>query len=208
MSETPRTRRDELLQAAAHLFARKGYHATSMQDIAEALDILRGSLYHHIESKEALLLELMERGVRGLLEEVLPVAEQDWPPEQKLAEIIRRTTTAIAEHADFMAVFLHEMKSVPPERRGPIDALRLQYEGLIRQVLEEGMQTGVFRPVDTQIALFGLLGMVSWTYRWYNPQGRLTPQEIGDIFVDMLLGGLLTNPEERTRLLASREQKA
>lgn len=190
MTEITTTRRDELLLAAAHLFARQGYHATSMQDIADALNILRGSLYHHIDGKEALLHELMERGITELLSQARPIAHVDMPPEEKLAEIIRRHTVTIARYPDFMAVFLHELKSLTPERRRDILKLRDEYDYIVRDIVEQGVTCGDFRPTNVRMATFGLLGLLNWIYQWYSPDGSMSPEEIADIFVDMVLHGL------------------
>lgn len=190
MAEITTTRRHELLVAAAHLFARKGYHATSMQDIADALDILRGSLYHHIDGKEALLHELMERGITELLNQARPIARADMSPTEKLAEIIRRHTVTIARYPDFMAVFLHELKSLSPERRREILTLRDEYDHIVRDIIKEGVERGVFRPTNVRMATFGLLGLLNWIYQWYSSDGPLSPEDVADVFVDMVLHGL------------------
>ncbi len=190
------TRRKELLVAAARLFSRKGYHATSMQDIADELNILRGSLYHYIESKEGLLYELMELGVRTLLEQVRPIVESDLPPDEKLARLVRQHTVTIAQHPDFMAVFLHELKALSPPRRERILAYRREYENLVRQVIAEGVTQGLFRPLNERMVTFALLGMVNWVYQWYSPDGELTAEEIGSIFADVVLRGLMAVERE------------
>lgn len=193
MAQVTTTRRDELLVAAAQLFARNGYHATSMQDIADALDILRGSLYHHIDGKEALLHELMERGITELLTQARPIAQADMSPEEKLAEIVRRHTVTIARYPDFMAVFLHELKSLSPERRRDILTLRDEYDHIVREIIEEGVENGAFRPMNVRMATFGLLGLLNWIYQWYAPGGPLSPEDIADVFIDMVLHGLLND---------------
>lgn len=192
MADVRTTRRDELLKAAARLFSEKGYHATSMQDIADALDILRGSLYHHIDGKEALLHELMERGINELLSQVRPVAASEMTPTEKLAEVIRRHTVTIARYPDFMAVFLHELKSLSPARRQQILELRDEYDHIVRGIIAEGIERGEFRPTNVRIATFGLLGLLNWIYQWYSPSGPLSPEEIADVFVDVILRGLAT----------------
>ncbi|MDQ7028361.1 MAG: TetR/AcrR family transcriptional regulator [Ardenticatenia bacterium] len=190
------TRREELLVVAARLFSRKGYHATSMQDIADELNILRGSLYHYIESKEGLLYELMELGIQTLMERVRPIVESDLPPDEKLARLIQQHTVTIASYPDFMAVFLHELKSLSPPRRERILAYRQEYDHLVRRILVEGVECGVFRPVDVRVVSFALLGMVNWVYQWYSPDGPRSAEEIGAIFANVVLQGVLERPEK------------
>ncbi|MDQ4076860.1 MAG: TetR/AcrR family transcriptional regulator [Chloroflexota bacterium] len=191
-----RSRRDELLEKAAHLFRAKGYHATSMKDIAAELEILPGSLYHHIDSKESLLVEIMQRGIEVLLEYVRPVVASDAPPIAKLRDLVRFHIIAIAEHPDVLTVFLHEMKSLPEARRQEQLQLRDEYERLLMSVIEEGIACGDFRPLHPRMATFAILGMVNWLYAWYRPTGSLSPDEIADEFLTLIVQGLAT---EETR---------
>ncbi len=185
-----RSRRDELLDKAAHLFREQGYHATTMKDIAAELEILPGSLYHHIDSKESLLVEIMERGIEVLLEHVRPVVASAAPPAEKLRELVRFHIVAIAEHPDVLTVFLHELKALPEARRAEQLRLRAEYEQLLSRILEEGIEAGVFRPLHQRMTTFAILGMVNWLYAWYQPDGPLTPEQIADAYLALILGGL------------------
>ena len=177
------------------LFQQKGYHATTMKDIAAELEILPGSLYHHIESKEALLVEIMQRGIEVLLESARPVAESDLTPAKKLRRILATHVHAITGHPDVLAVFLHEYKSVPAPRRGPLRALRDEYEHLLIAIIEEGIRRGEFRPLEPRLVAFGLLGMVNWLYAWYRPSGHLTPDQIAEGYISLTMEGLLAKDE-------------
>ncbi len=185
------SRRDELLAKAAHLFREKGYHATTMKDIAAELDILPGSLYHHISSKESLLVEIMQRGIEVLSERVRPVAESNLLPLAKLREIIHIHVEAIAATPDVLSVFLHELKSLPPDKRAQQMRLRDEYEHLLKQVIEEGQAQGDFRVVQSRMATNAILGMVNWLYSWYRPGGGLTPSQIADEFLTLVTEGLV-----------------
>jgi AcrR family transcriptional regulator len=187
------SRRDELLSKAAHLFRMKGYHATTMKDIAAELDILPGSLYHHISSKESLLVEIMQRGIEVLLERVRPVVLSSCDPATKLGDIVRIHVQAIAEYPDVLTVFLHEVKSLPPEKQGQQLHLRDEYEHLIKRVVEEGQAQGVFRQMHPRMATNAILGMLNWLYAWYRPGGGLSPAQIADEFLILMTQGLVTS---------------
>jgi len=186
------TRRDELLAKAAHLFRVKGYHATTMKDIAAELDILPGSLYHHISSKESLLVEIMQRGIEALMEQVRPVALSKQSPIAKLRHIVHIHVEAIAKYPDILTVFLHEVKSLPPEKQGQQLQLRDEYEHLLKHVVEEGQAQGLFRPMHPRMATNAILGMVNWLYSWYRPGGGLTLAQIADEFLTLMTQGLVT----------------
>lgn len=185
------SRRDELLAKAARLFREKGYHATTMKDIAAELDILPGSLYHHISSKESLLVEIMQRGIEVLTERVRPVAESDLSPLTKLRQITHIHVEAIAASPDILSVFLHELKSLPPDKRDQQMRLRDEYEHLLKRVIEEGQARGDFRAVHARMATNAILGMVNWLYSWYRPGGGLTPAQIADEFLTLITEGLV-----------------
>jgi TetR/AcrR family transcriptional regulator, cholesterol catabolism regulator len=184
------SRRDSLLAKAAQLFREKGYHATTMKDIAAELEILPGSLYHHIDSKESLLLEIMRRGIEVLLERVRPVAASDLPPDLKLREVIRIHIVSIAEHPDVLSVFLHELKSLPRGQRGEQMQLRDEYDRLLSAILEEGIARKLFRPVRPRVITFAILGMLNWLYAWYRPDGSLSPEEIAQEYYALIWQGL------------------
>jgi AcrR family transcriptional regulator len=187
------TRRDELLAKAAHLFRVKGYHATTMKDIAAELDILPGSLYHHISSKESLLVEIMQRGIEALMEKVRPVAFSKQSPTAKLQRIVHIHVEAIAQYPDILTVFLHEVKSLPIEKQVQQLRLRDEYEHLIKHVIEEGQAQGLFRQMHPRMATNAVLGMVNWLYSWYRPGGGLSPAQIADEFLTLMTQGLVTN---------------
>lgn len=190
------SRRDELLAKAAQLFRKKGYHATTMKDIAGELEILPGSLYHHIESKESLLLEIMQRGIEVLLERVRPIVASERPPTEKLEAMVRLHIESIAEHPDVLTVFLHEMKSLPEGRRDEQLRLRDEYERLFYSVVEEGIAEGEFRSLHPRMITFAILGMVNWLYAWYRPGGSLTPTQIGEEYVALIRDGIIVDSRE------------
>ncbi|MCB9127637.1 MAG: TetR/AcrR family transcriptional regulator [Ardenticatenales bacterium] len=185
------SRRDELLQTAARLFREKGYHATTMKDIAAELEILPGSLYHHINSKQSLLVEIMTRGIQALLDYVEPVVASDESAAVKLSKLIGFHIQAITQHPDILTVFLHELKSLPPTERAEQLALRNRYEELLTQIIQQGQRSGEFRhQMHPRMTTFAILGMLNWLYAWYRADGSLSPEEIADEYVALVLKGV------------------
>ncbi len=186
-------RREQILQAAIDLFAAKGYHATSMQDIADALGIQRGSLYHHIESKEDLLFEIMKSGITKMIEPVEAVVSSPLPAGEKLDRFIEAHFDTIASLGSVRVLF-RELRSLPPARRQKIVAHRDHYEGLVRRIIAEGAESGQFRPVDPKFAGLMVLGVCNWACNWYSPNGPLSRAQIARIFGNLLLHGLEAPP--------------
>jgi AcrR family transcriptional regulator len=183
--------KDEILQAAVHLFNHSGYHATSMQDIAHTVGIKKPSLYHHFESKEAILLEILETGMAQLIAEIEAIVDSDEPPDQKLQHAIQSHARIIAANPEGAAVFMREDRGLGEVYLEHYLTRRDRFEELMRQIVQAGVEQGVFRQTDVTIAVKAVLGMVNWMTRWYRPEGRLSAEEIATFFSRLVLQGLM-----------------
>ncbi|MFQ5613207.1 MAG: TetR/AcrR family transcriptional regulator [Anaerolineae bacterium] len=180
----------EIRQAAVKIFREKGYHGTSMQDIADAVGLLKGSLYHHISGKQDLLMAVYENGMAAIIKPMEEIAASDLPPTAKLEKAITFHVCSIAEHLDEAAVFIHEERSLSPELRHRFVADRDEFERLFRGMIQEGIDAGQFRAVDVPLTTNAILGITNWLAQWYDEQGRLSAEEIAAIFVDFVIRGL------------------
>jgi len=189
------SRRDELVAQAARLFSERGYHGASMQDLAEALGLLRGSLYAHIGSKEDLLFDVANQGADRFLERGLAAAaEAGTPPERLRAFLGAHVETAI-EHLDAGTVFMNEWRYLSPALRTKIQDKRDLYESTVRDLLTEGQRSGRFRAdLDVALAARLVLSAGNWVYAWYRPDKELSPREIGRGYADMLIRGFEEGP--------------
>ncbi len=187
---TPVTRED-ILEAAARIFRRKGYHAASMQDIAHAVHLQKASLYHHVASKQEILVALLDRALDLLIEQMQGVLAMEAPPEEKLRQAVLGYTRVLAENRDLAAVLLLEFRFLEPEVRAQHVKRRDAYERLWRELLLEGQRAGTFQAEDPSLAAKALLGMINWLVIWYRPSGPLTPEEIGTYFARVALRSLV-----------------
>ena len=187
-------RREEILAVAGELFRQKGYHATSMQDIADRLQLQRGSLYAHIDSKEELLFEIVDRAAERFLAGI----EQAWraggSATERLRLALQAHMTVIAEHRDTATVFFHEWRFLRDDLRRQIQAKRDRYEARWRELIADGIARGEFRPVDPRFAALLALSAVNWSYHWYSPAGPLSPAAVADRFAELILDGLRLRP--------------
>ncbi len=191
VTPAPRDRGEEVYAAALRLFREKGYHATSMQDIAAAVGLYKGSLYHYIDGKEELLARVFERGMGSLLAEVERIAaERRLGPSVQLRLIVEAHVAAVAENLDALTVYLHEWRAVGGDSLANVRAQRERYTRLVSDVVARGVTAGEFAVPDVGIATLGVLGMCNWLCQWYSPNGRLSAREIGSRFADMVLNGL------------------
>lgn len=181
--------KERILRIAAQLFARKGHDATGIAELGEAVGLGRGTLYHHIESKESLLFEISVEHVFDLVAFAEGLIDNDLPPEMKVRRLSRQLMWTIAENLPELTVFFHDFRALSPERAKTLADLRQRFEDAWLRLLEQGVEAGVFRPMHPVIVK-GLLGMHNYSYLWLNPEGELRPDEISDIFCDAFLNGL------------------
>jgi AcrR family transcriptional regulator len=180
-------------RVAIELFYERGFHATSLRDIAHRVGIQVGSLYNHIASKEELLFRIMEGIMLDLLEEQRLVLGD--------ADVVRRMKSLIYGHVRFHCerskeVFIgnSELRSLSRARRRRIVELRSEYEKLFERELRDGIREGKFVPVDVEIVVFGLIAMGTAVSTWYSPSGRLSLEEIGDIYAGLALRSIWSLP--------------
>ncbi len=190
-----RPREADLLAAATRLFRTRGFHATSMQDLAEALGMNRGSLYHYIESKDDLLWMVLTRSFDLLDRRVRPILDGSAPPVERLRAAIREHLRVAAEHADELSLIQIELRSLSPERRALMVARRDAYEASWRAAIGEAIEDGSLRAFDVRLAGIGILSACNWFTQWFRPDGELTVDVVADRFCDLFLGGLRPRPE-------------
>ncbi|MGD9046784.1 MAG: TetR/AcrR family transcriptional regulator [Anaerolineae bacterium] len=191
MTQRKAEREDQLLETATRLFKEQGYHNTSMQDLADALGMQKGSLYYYIESKEELLRRLLERATSFLTSQINEIYASDLPPPEKLRWALEHHAAMMMDHLDLVAVYLQEYRNLPPERLEEALTVRKHYEQVLMQIIRDGITAGDFRPTNVRMAVFGFLGMVNWTHQWFSPDGPFTSQEIAATLSDLALHGLV-----------------
>jgi len=184
-------RRAELIMVAARLFSERGYHGTSMQHLAEALGLQRGSLYAHIGSKEELLFDVVDEGAERFLERGRRAADMPALASVRLRRLLVGHIETAIEHLDAATVFLNEWRYLSPPLQEIVQTKRDTYEGFVRHILDDGIAAGEFRPgTDVRFASTLILSAGNWTYAWYRPGGELGPTEIGERFATLILKGL------------------
>ncbi len=182
-----RPREAELRRAATRLFRERGFHATSMQDLAEAMGMNRGSLYHYIESKDDLLWWIVADTMDDLRECVEPILAGDAPATERLRGAIGAHLQFAADRADEMSLVQIELRSLSPERRAQLVARRDAYEGSWRAALESGVAEGSIPRTDVRLTGIAILSACNWFTQWYRPDGPLRVDEIADSFADLFL---------------------
>jgi TetR/AcrR family transcriptional regulator, cholesterol catabolism regulator len=185
----------QICRVAARVFYEKGYDGASMQDIAKAVRLTKAGLYHHVESKDRLLYEIMNYGMDILDESVLRKVQPISDAREKLRQTITGHIDLVVRSRDLeITVILHENRSLKGALRRKINSRKRAYicflENLIAQVQQESGRPALIPP---RLAAFALLGIINWLYQWYDVAGPIKEEELSQTYVDFFFRGLLGN---------------
>ena len=174
-----------LLIAAAGVFARKGYHATTMRDLARASGMSLAGMYHYVAGKEEILYLIQRDFFEQVAEGARRALAGARDPEGRLRTFMRQHVAFFAAHMSEMKVLSHEAESLTGERDAEVRALKRGYVDLLAETL------GAAGADDPRTAAYALFGMMNWIYTWYRPDGRLSADGLADAFVRIALHGVL-----------------
>ncbi|WP_409299258.1 TetR/AcrR family transcriptional regulator [Peribacillus sp. SCS-26] len=200
--------KDRIIETSLRLFEEYGFHGVSVSQIVAESGTSKGGFYHHFQSKDELLYMIHDYFITYVLDKAREAHASSHSPAQKMQKIIQSFAKVFHLYKPHISVFYQESTYLRPEYTEEIKKKRDSYKQLIFQVIEEGREAGEFRrEISVEITGMTILGMVNWTYKWYQPEGERTIEEIADMFVDFVLNSLLTekaksNPEYQKYLLA------
>ena len=194
----PDPRRSEMYRTIAQLFRDRGFDATSVSEIARVLGLTKAGLYHHFDSKEALLFEIMMFGLDKVRDEVILPVRAIRDPEERLRQLIARHARITTRGHGAVAHLQDEIRALPPPARKQIEHRMRVYFDLVRDTLEELHAAGRLAPIDRTVATFSLIGMILWLPRWFRQDGRLTQDQVAENIANLALGGLIA-PRARQR---------
>ena len=192
MSQPNERRYREILEHAARLIFQHGYEATSMQEIAESCGLTKAGLYHHIKTKEALLLAIMHYGMDLFEEMVVNKVVDIADPLARLRECMARNIALVThDSSKEVTIILHEHQTLTGTAQREINARKKRYVQFLEKSFRDAIERGQLRPVDPTLAAFSFLGMVLWTYKWYRPDGRIAAPQLSDGMIELFFEGLM-----------------
>jgi TetR/AcrR family transcriptional regulator, cholesterol catabolism regulator len=187
--EVAALKRERTISVAAELFYERGYENTSLDAIAERMNVTKPFIYAHFTSKAELLAEICSRGIASALAALDGVLTTvPGPPVARMAEVGRRFVTAVLNSQRHIAIFAREEKNLAPEDFRRISDMRRDFDRKLVELLDEGVAAGEFHVPDTRMAALAIGGMVSWAYVWYRPDGRLTLEQTSHELTSLILG--------------------
>jgi AcrR family transcriptional regulator len=187
-------RRKEILDAASRVFFEKGYDASSTQDIADVVGILKGSLYYYVDSKEDFLYEIIRQNHEGAVKAIEPVLEMKAEALPRLANLIMRQIAFFTSNRIYSVVFFREYRALSDNRRAEIEAEGDRYRAIVATLLEEGQQDGSISPsIDTRMTSLAIVEMLNSVHRWFHPTGRVSARQLGRRMASILCLGVASS---------------
>ena len=186
----PATRLEEVLQSAANIFFAKGFHATSIEDVARDVGMLKGSLYYYIKSKDDLLFQLLLAGIEDSDAFIASQIDPQGDPLGQLERAIRAQIDYIVQNRVQFGLFLHEFDSLSGKRQHKLISVMSRYNSRFVELVRRGQEQGQLIQGEPWIIVNGILGMCNWLYRWYDTDEISDPEQVKQIFVRMLLQGI------------------
>jgi len=187
-----------LLRTAAQVFARKGYHATTMRDLSRESGMSLAGMYHYVRGKEDLLFQIQQRCFSGVLAGAEAAVAGEPEPEARLRAFVRHHLAFFAAQPAEMKVLSHEADSLTGKRAEEILRLKRRYADMLQGIVRAA------NGAQPSVGAYALFGMMNWTYTWYRPDGKLPPDALAQVFADLFLNGVRP-PARRTPASASRE---
>lgn len=190
---------DEITRVAAVCFSELGYKGTTLELIAADAGISKATLYKYVSRKEELLWRVFEQTLKSFRGGLRKIVDQPLSADEKLRRIVHHQVELLSSHLPFLTVFFSEESELPPELAKRIAREKREYDRAIERVVREGIEEGIVRKLPPTLLVFAVLGMCNWLYKWYRPQGVLTPPQIADVFVGLLERGYLIRGNEEAR---------
>jgi AcrR family transcriptional regulator len=184
------TRLEEVLRSAANIFFAKGFHATSIEDVARDVGMLKGSLYYYIKSKDDLLFQLLLAGIEDGDAYIAKQIDPRGDPVEQLERAIRAQIDYIIQNKVPFGLFLHEFDSLPGKRQHKLTAVMSRYNNRFVDLVQKGQKQGKLMEGGPWIIVNGMLGMCNWLYRWYDTDHASDPEQIKQAFVEMIFRGI------------------
>ncbi|KAF3996477.1 TetR/AcrR family transcriptional regulator [Glaciimonas immobilis] len=192
-----RLKRERIIAVAVELFYHNGFNNTTLEAVAEKINVTKPFIYSHFTSKNELLGEICSRGIRASLEVLDQVVASEQSPTEKVRSMVHDFTIAVLENQEAIAIYTREQKHLAKKDSDVIEQMRREFDRKLCALLDDGVATGEFTVSDVRIASLAVGGIVSWSCVWYRPHGRLKPEETAEQVSKLVLAMIQAKPTRR-----------
>ncbi len=190
---------EEIINVSARLFSKKDYRATTLDDIAAELGITKAALYYYIKSKHDILYAICKTAINQYRQGIEEIVNTEKGSQERMRDIIFLNVNIFTKSGDIINVYLSEEDKLPPAKRRYITKQRREIESIIRSLIEQAIEEGVFRDLDVPMITRAIFGMTNWLGKWYRKNGEYSADEIAQIFYDLIMRGCLKQEQQGKR---------
>ena len=198
-----RLKRERILATAVELFHKNGLNNTTLEAVAERMNVTKPFIYSHFKSKNELLAQICAQGIRASLDGLNRVVASNGTATEKVRALTRAFMLAVIENQGHIAIYTREQKHLSHDDSAAIDNLRREFDHKLCAMLAQGVEAGEFAVDDVQLASLAIGGIVSWSYVWYRPSGRLSPIDTAEGIAELVLAMVQAKPARRKRVQAA-----
>ena len=192
-TDTAENRRNEIIDAALKLFAQEGYHSTTLDAVASEIGVTKAALYYYFRNKEEIIRAILNRSI-DRMKKVLGLRKSSLSAREKLRQFIVYHVVFGTDNADLAKITFEQISILPKRSREVHKRKQREVVALLQDLLRQGIDDGTVSVKNTKMTAIAILGMCNWTYHWYKSQGKLTPKQIADIYINLLENGYLNKP--------------
>jgi TetR/AcrR family transcriptional regulator, cholesterol catabolism regulator len=190
ITDAAKIRKSEIIDGALKLFAQYGYYSTSLNDVAAQIGVTKATLYYYFRNKEEIMRAILERS-RGRMDAVLDLSKSALSPQDKLRIFVQYHIAYSSDGAELAKITFDQFNAIPKRMKTTFLARQEKVVRLLQNILEQGILDGSLAIDDVKITSYAILGLCNWTYHWYKPGGRLTPEQIAEQCIRLLENGYL-----------------
>ncbi|HKV40810.1 MAG TPA: TetR/AcrR family transcriptional regulator [Blastocatellia bacterium] len=183
-------RRQQIFEKALELMQENGFHATSIQDLADELGFTKAAFYFYVQSKEEMLYEISMQNLNFTLEQIMAISQSNESPPQKIRNVIDCYVRMMVDQPAFFIVYFRDRGFLSPKHRSETNRMERKILRVLEGIYEDGIRCGQFRNSDRQISVLGILGMCFWVYNWRRKRSRLSADETSRVFQTLALSGI------------------
>jgi len=183
----------DLMDAAAEIFAAKGVRASTLEELAAEFGVTKPALYYYVRSKQQLLWMIFQHILEIYSQQANAIAAERTGIREKFRTLIVAHANAVIQHRTYTTIFFREQAQLSPQERRQLRAEIREYERVFEGLYQEGVRAGIFRDLDVHAVVGGILGMCNWLHQWYDPRGRIKPDEVTRLYADLLERGYLVH---------------
>jgi TetR/AcrR family transcriptional regulator, cholesterol catabolism regulator len=183
-------RKSEIIGAAVKLFAEEGYHSTTLDKVAADIGVSKATLYYYFRNKEEIIRAILNRSL-DRMKQTLEIKKASLSTTEKLRQFIEYHVVFGADDAELAKITFEQLNILPKRSREVLKRKQREIVDFLQDLLQQGNNEGTIKVSNTKIAAFAIIGMCNWTYHWYKPEGKLTPQQISELYVNLIENGYL-----------------